>query len=124
MFVLENSATSPALLADFPGAGSASVIILAPSSAKLAPDFGVQVSADADRRAYDAVEKGAPIASLLKDNPEKPRLDEAYLEKEHLADTEVPDIESDKPSPPSPLVDAVLQRALQLQRGLLALKKI
>jgi hypothetical protein len=124
VFVLENSATSPALLAALPPTGAPGVLVLAPASEKLAADFAVRVSAERDRLAYQAVENGAPVLSLLRDSPEKPRLDEAYLEKEHLADTAAPDIESDKPSPPSPLVDSLLQRAVQLQRGLLALKRI
>lgn len=124
IFILENAETSPSLLASFPGNGTTGVVVVAPVSDKVAPDIAVQVPAAADRLAYDAVEKGAPIGSLLHDNPDKPRIDEAYLEKEHLADSEAPDIESDKPSPPSPLVDAVLQRAVQLHQGLLALKRL
>jgi hypothetical protein len=124
IFILENAETSPALLASFPGSGPTGVLVVAPVSDKVAPDFAVQVPAAVDRRAYDAVENGVPIGSLLHDNPDKPRIDEAYLEKEHLADSEAPDIESDKPSPPSPLVDAVLQRAVQLHEGLLALKRL
>ena len=100
------------------------VVVLAPASGKLSPDIAVRVDADTDRRAYDALEKGASLASLLSDNPDKPRIDEAYLEREHLSDGDAPDVASDKPSPPSPLVDSVLQRAVQLHRGLLALKRI
>jgi hypothetical protein len=124
IFILENSDTSPSLRASFPGNGTAGIVVVAPVSDELAPDIAVRVTPAMDRRAYDAVEKGALISSLLHDNPDKPRVDEAYLEKEHLADSEAPDIESDKPSPPSPLVDAVLQRAVQLDQGLLALKKL
>lgn len=124
VFVLENSATSPALVASIAGGGGGAVIVLAPVSEGLSPTVAVHVDPDTDRRAYDAVEKGAPVESLLADNPSKPRIDEAYLEKEHLSDSDAPDIESDKPSPPSPLVDALLQRAVQLDRGLVALKRI
>jgi hypothetical protein len=124
VFILENQGTSPALLAAFPGGAAAGVVVLAPASGKLSPDIAVRVDADTDRRAYDALEKGASLASLLSDNPDKPRIDEAYLEREHLSDGDAPDVASDKPSPPSPLVDSVLQRAVQLHRGLLALKRI
>ncbi|HXQ79663.1 MAG TPA: hypothetical protein VN775_00030 [Opitutaceae bacterium] len=123
IFVLENAATSPSLLASLPGNGPRGLIVLAPASAGLGPDIAVRVAADLDRRAYEALEKGAPVQSLLSDNPEKPRVDEAYLEKEHLSDGDAPDAATGKPSPPSPLVDAMLQRAVQLHRGLLALKK-
>jgi hypothetical protein len=124
IFILENSETSASLRASFPGNGPVGVVVVAPVSDKVSPDISVQVAAAVDRLAYDAVEKGTLIGSLLRDNPDKPRIDEAYLEKEHLADSEAPDIESDKPSPPSPLVDAVLQRAVQLHQGLLALKRL
>jgi hypothetical protein len=82
------------------------------------------VSPEDDRRAYDALEKGADVQSLLSDYPAKPRIDEAYLEKEHIADSDSPEIPTDKPLPARPLVDAMLQRAVQLHRGLLALKRI
>jgi hypothetical protein len=124
VFVLENAETSPALLALFAGAGPGGVIVLAPASEKLAPTVAVHVDPAADRKAYDAVEGGAALASLLADNPAKPRIDEAYLEKEHLSDSDAPDVETDKDSPPSPLVDAMVQRAVQLHRGLIALKRI
>ena len=124
VFVLENADTSPALLALFAGAGPGGVIVLAPASEKLAPTVAVHVDPAADRKAYDAVEAGAALASLLADNPAKPRIDEAYLEKEHLSDSDAPDVETDKDSPPSPLVDAMVQRAVQLHRGLIALKRI
>jgi hypothetical protein len=124
VFILENSETSATLLSLFSGNGLGGVIVLAPAAEKLSPTVGVHVDPDTDRRAYDAVEKGAALASLLADNPGKERIDEAYLEKEHIADSDAPDIETDKPSPPSPLVDSMLQRAIQLHRGLIALKRI
>lgn len=122
IFVLENSETSPSILASVPQ-GAPGLIVLAPESAKLSPDIAVRVAADLDRRAYEALEKGAPVESLLSDYPAKPRTDEEYLEKEHLSDSDVPEVATDRPSPPGPLVDAMLQRAVHLHRGLLALKK-
>jgi hypothetical protein len=123
VFVLENSETNPAILSSVPE-GVAGLLVLAPELAKLGPDIAVRVPPDADRRAYDALEKGAPVESLLSDYPEKSRVDEEYLEKEHLSDSDAPDAEAGKPSAPPPLVDAMLQRAVQLHRGLLALKRI
>ena len=123
VFVLENSETSPALLAVVPG-GLPGLVVLAPRAEKLVADIAVAVSADADRKAYEAADKGAPLESLIHDYPEKPRVDEAYLEKEHLSDSDALDSVADKPGPPMPLVDAVLQRAVQLHRGLLALKRL
>jgi len=124
VFILENSDTSAALVALFPGGAAGEVIVLAPASEKLSPTVAVHVDPATDRKAYDAVEKGTALASLLADNPAKPRIDEAYLDKEHLSDSDAPDIETDKESPPSPLVDAMVQRAVQLHRGLVALKRI
>ncbi len=124
IFILENSQTDPALLAVFPTRGPAGLIVLAPESARIGPQIAVKVAPEDDRKAYDALEKGAAIESLLSDYPDKPRVDEAYLEKEHIADSEAPDLPTDKPSPPRPMVDSMLQRAVQLHRGLLALKKI
>ena len=89
IFVLENAATSPTLLASLAGNSTPSL-----------------------------------VQSLLNDFPDKPRVDEAYLEKEHIADVDAPEVAADKASPAAPLVDAMLQRAVQLHRGLLALKRI
>ena len=123
VFVLENSATSAALVAAVP-AGSPGLVVLAPRPSKLAADVEVAVSAETDRKAYDAAERGAALDTLIHDYPDKPRLDEAYLEKEHLSDSGELDDVADRPGPPMPLVDAVLQRAVQLHRGLLALKRL
>ena len=124
VFILENAQTDPALLAVLPAKGPPGLVVLAPVSARIAPAIAVQVSPEDDRKAYNALEKGADVMTLLSDFPDKPRIDEAYLEKEHIADSDSPDIPTDKPLPPRPLVDAMLQRAVQLHRGLLALKKI
>jgi hypothetical protein len=124
VFVLENAQTDPALLAVLPAKGPPGLVVLAPASARIAPAIAVLVSPEDDRKAYDALEKGADIQSLISDYPDKPRIDEAYLEKEHIADSDTPEIPTDKPLPPRPLVDPMLQRAVQLHRGLLALRKI
>ena len=123
VFVLENSETVPSILAAVPQ-GTSGLVVLAPESAKLGPDVTVRVEAELDRRAYQALEKGAPVESLLKDYPAKPRIDEEYLQKEHLPDSGAPEAAGDKHSPPGPLIDAMLQRAVQLHRGLLALRRI
>lgn len=124
IFALENAATSPAILAWLHGNGPTGLIVLAPARDGLAPDIAVRTSDEADKSAYDALDKGSALESLLSDNPAKARVDEAYLEKEHLSDSEAPDVPPDNPAQPPPLVDAVLQRAVQLHRGLLALKRL
>jgi hypothetical protein len=124
VFIIENASTSPSLIAALAGGGPPGLVVLAPASATLNPDIAVPVAGEKDLRAYDALEKGAPVQSLLSDNPDKARIDEAYLDKEHIPDGEAPDAAAGKPSPPGPLVDAMLQRAVQLYRGLIALKRI
>jgi hypothetical protein len=124
IFVLENSATSPALLAAAGSGGPPGLLVVAPAGEGLSPDVAVRLAKETDSQAYQTLERGTPVASLLSDNPEKPRVDEAYLEKEHLSDGDVPDAATERPSPPGPLVDRVLQRCVQLHRGLLALKKL
>jgi hypothetical protein len=123
VFVLENAATDPALLEAVPGGGQPGLIILAPVGAKIGPDIAVRVGPREDRKAYDALDKGADVTSLLSDYPDKPRIDEAYLEKEHIPDSEAPEVPTEK-LPPRPLTDPMLQRAVQLHRGLLALKRV
>ena len=124
VFVIENSGTATALKAALSGNATTGLILLAPESAKLDVDVAVPVAAAVDRRAYEALENGASLESLLSDNPDKPRIDEAYLEREHISDSESPEVPSDKTLPPRPLVDLLLQRAVQLHRGLLALKRL
>jgi hypothetical protein len=123
VFVLENAETDPALLAALSGGQQPGILVIAPISKSVSPDIAIHVTGTEDHRAYEALE-GADIKSLLSDYPDKPRVDEAYLEKEHIADSEAPESVSDKPDPPKPLVDAVLQRAVQLHRGLIVLRKI
>lgn len=122
VFVLENAQTDPALLAALPGNGQPGLVVLAPVTDNVAPDIAVHVTPEQDRRAYQALEKGADVGTLLRDFPDKPRIDEAYLEKEHISDSDAPDTPEDKT--PLPLTDPLLQRAVQLHRGLLALKRI
>ena len=124
IFVLENAATALPLKRVLRGNRSGGIIVLAPADADLTPDITVTVAPDDDRSAYEAVEKGAPVETLLQDYPDKPRIDEAYLEKEHIPDSDAPDLPDEKDLPARPKVDRLLQRAVQLHRGLLALKRI
>ena len=123
IFVIENGATGASLRAALTGNGPVGLILLGPESAKVSPDITVSVSPADDRRGYDALEKGATLESLLTDYPDKPRIDEAYLEKEHISDSEAPEVPTDKAKANTP-VDLLLQKAVQLHRGLLALKRL
>ena len=77
--------------------------------------------------AYETVKDAAGTLPLLTPMSEvagrlSVQIGAAYLEKEHIADSEAPDVPADKGGPP--LTDKVLQRAVQLHRGLLALKRV
>jgi len=129
VFLLANSATSPALLSRFSAADSiVGLVILGPASPDLATDVSLAVSAADDRRAYEALERGVSVDALLNDAPDKVRNDEARLEKDHLSDADADEPPADPgraaDRKPRPLIDAVLQRSVQLDRGLLALKRL
>ena len=136
VFVLVNGGTAPAVLefletADpMPG-----LLTLGAASSKFVPDVALRVSAATERAAYDALEHGTPVATLLTDNPAKPRHDEAEIAQEHAAPSAGSDDDETGPegsvsaspalpAPPPPLIDTTLQRAVHLHRALLALKKI
>jgi hypothetical protein len=133
VFLLANAATSPALLAplDSPDA-VAGLVILGSAAPRFSPDIALKVTPERERRAYEALEKGTPVDSLIVEVLKKPRVDEEKLTREHLSDSAVADDDSDSDEPAAPqpgeahpqLIDPVLQRAVQLDRALLALKRL
>jgi hypothetical protein len=124
VFVLANAETGAPLLemlgAHERGKGIAVVGI---ARGAFRPDIAVKGSAENERRAYDALEQGAAIGTLLSDNPDKVRNDEASLSKDRLAaaSAEAADGAARKAPPP---IDVTLQRAMHLHRALVALKKL
>jgi len=133
MFILVGPDT-PAAVADIVGHSSALTLGIAGSQP--APKVTVQVDAATDRRAYDALETGTPVAALISGKIEKERYDEASLVQDFKSGNvdasppPAPDPTAAKPAdakaaatPPAPLVDRVLQRAVHLHRALLALRK-
>jgi len=133
VFVLANAQTSAALLSVVaPRGPGASVVVLGVPSPAFTPDIALKVSAETERSAYDALEHGATVDSLLAENLDKPRNDEAKLAKDRKGESSAVEEEPSadladlvaKPKLPPPLIDAVFQRAVQLHRALLALKKI
>jgi hypothetical protein len=127
VFLLANPDTSAAILLPFQGRGLPGLVTIGPKADGFAVDIAVLVKPAVERSAYDAYEKGSSVMTLTTDFPNKPRIDEEKLAKEHIRDTEAPDepVEDPKnPTPPPPLIDAVLQRAVHLDQGLLALKKL
>jgi hypothetical protein len=136
VFLLANRDTSPALLAPLNSADAVTgLVIVGASAAGFTPDLALPVSSADERRAYDAMEQGASVESLITDHVLKSRNDEATLAKARLSDTGADDSEAPATpaaatdaaaaaaSPPR-VIDPVLQRAVQLHRSLLALKRL
>lgn len=130
IILLANTDTDLALLAPFSARHpTAGVIVIGTAAPGFAPDLALKFAREDERRAYDALESGTDLAILLNDSPEKPRNDEARLARDHSPDLASAEEESaaENPArsgPRPPLVDAALQRAVQLHRALLALKKL
>jgi len=132
VFVLLNADTASAVLAYFSShEPTAGLVTLGAASSRFEADLTLKVSATDDRSAYDALEHGASLESLLTDHPGKPRHDEASIAQERAAvptdeDTvgsdsvESPEATTDKATPPP--IDRVLMRAVHLHRTLLALR--
>jgi hypothetical protein len=130
VFLLANAATSRHLLEplDSPDAVNG-LLIIGPSFPGFVPDLELAVPAAQDRKAYDALEKGAPIASLLTEEVRKNRVDEEKLDREHLPDSAAAEDDAEPAAPPAPAapappIDVVLRRAVQVHRSLLAMRRI
>ena len=122
VFVLANADTAPALLGALaPGDPLPGVIVIGVAARGFNPSLAVQSTAENERRAYDAFENGASLPSLLVENPDKVRNDEASLAKDRLAEVAADPVGEKEKRPP---IDAALQRAVQLHRALRALRKI
>ncbi|HVU36652.1 MAG TPA: hypothetical protein VHE61_24640 [Opitutaceae bacterium] len=126
VFALVNEGTAPAVLAGLGHRNSVpGLLIIGVAGQPFAPDITVEQSPDDERRAYRALETGTSIAALTTDHPNKQRNDEASLARDREADAGADgEDDSDQPpavKPPSPPIDAALQMALDLHRGLSAL---
>jgi hypothetical protein len=136
VLVLMNSETSSALLALFrEDRLPAGVVTLGNASPGIALDVPMEVTLAADRAAYDAFEHGANLEELVNPRIDKIRHDEAAMARERAAGAaseaddsgSAPDPEEKAaPASTAPVlpVDRVLQRAVQLQHALQALRKI
>ncbi len=127
VFLLANPETSAAVLLPFQSHTIPGLITVGRRKSGFAVDITVRTKAETERTAYDALEHGATVAALTTDFPGKPRIDEEKLTREHLQDVQAPDEPEEDPkhpTPPPPLIDAVLQRAVHLDEGLIALKKL
>jgi hypothetical protein len=136
VFILVNGGTAPELAAVLaanrllPG-----VLIVGLPAPGLTPDIVAATTAAADERAYAAKEHGTSLRDLLTENADKPRADEAAIMRDRsnppddadengpADDTEGPVAPTDGEKP-APVIDTVLQKAVQLHRALLALKRL
>jgi hypothetical protein len=122
IFVLANTETAtPVLRALAERNARAYVLTVGVAARDFAPDVAVQSTSEMERRAYDALAAGAEPASLLTENADKARNDEASLSRDHSTE---PDTEVAKDRPPPPPLDAALQRAVHLHRALVALRRL
>lgn len=143
--ILINATTAPAIVAALEDDALSSVITLAPRSPKVVADIQIAITAEEERRALEALSNDTPLEKLITYSREKRRYDEAKLVHDHIngitpSDDELPlDAEDDSVTPESPTKkkpsdtakkseqpphDLVLERAVQLHRSLLALKKL
>jgi hypothetical protein len=147
LFVLIGPATPPDALAAL-RERVPSLITLGLAAPGQVPDITLAVAPEADRRAYEAFDSGASIDSLLGEKIARTRFDEAALAHERTGGTAAearpgstgaapadapppgvtpPATPTANPPPattPAEPKDAVLQRAVQLHRALLALGKL
>ncbi|MDO8544929.1 MAG: hypothetical protein Q7S40_31180 [Opitutaceae bacterium] len=126
VFVLANAETGGELRRMLAGLRrSPGVLVVGRPGRNFEPDVAVQTAAADERRAYDALASGTAVGSLMTDNPEKVRNDEASLSRDRLADASA-DAATDeiRGKTERPPVDAVLQRAVHLHRALVALRKL
>jgi hypothetical protein len=122
LLVLANRDTAGGLRAVLRGfrRGSGLAVIGLPGP-DFEPDLAVRSTVADERAAYTAVENGTPLATVLTDQPNKVRQDEARLVRPLAAEAET---ESGGEAPRAIPVDAPLQRALHLHRALRALRRL
>lgn len=128
LFVLVGPAT-PAPALDALRQRAPALITLGLPAPGLTPDIVLAVKPEDDRRAYEALDSGASIASLIEEKHATQRFDEASLLHERAqgpgaANTAAADAPAAAAAQPAEPQDVVLQRAVQLHRTLLALGKL
>lgn len=128
LLILANAETAAPLLAALDAnQDETGVITLGSPDSNFAPDFVLTPTKEEERTAYEALEKGTPIAKLVTPDIMKRRTDEAFIvaNRNGPISDESDDRHDEKPgNAPAPVSDVVLQRAVQLHRALLALKKL
>lgn len=126
LYVLVSPAT-PVPVVGAIAANSARLITLGVKGARPEPQVAVLQTATDDRRAYDALATGTPVADLISGKIQKERFDEASLVQEFkngVTDPKPPESGPAKAAEtPARLTDRVLQRAVHLHHAFQALKR-
>ncbi len=121
IFVLANQATDKLLHQSILGIpGSISIGI--PGST-FTPDIALDISADEEKRAYDALTLTEDLDTLLYPPTHKERFDEAAMfEAEETVSPAEPSLTETDGQVPTPLIDHAILRAVQIHRGWLVLR--
>ena len=83
------------------------LVTLGSAGPGLAPDVALAVKPEVDRRAYDALDAGTPLETLISEKHSEPRFNEAALAREHEnSDTDEADGEADSGSQDDSAPDA------------------
>jgi len=133
VYLLLSANTDARLRAELvPGKLPAGIISLAAADPGIAADIRVSVSTTQDREAYAALAAGKPASELIDVEVDKPRNDEAAIVRRRQNGTDEtaipantrPGARGGDSRSADPLVDAVLERAVQIQAGLTALGRV
>ena len=133
LFVLVGTGTALNLRDAIP-ANTPGVLVLTAKGSGIATAMTIAVDTVTDRAAAEALAAGRPPRELFEEQLDKPRYDEERLAKDHangqheshVSEPRGKKDSSDKPSEPAApaLHDLILQRAVFIHRGLLALGRI
>jgi hypothetical protein len=131
VIVLLNKDTDPNVVRIVTETDWPALLTLAPEGVPFPSDIQVDASAEADRKACAAIDRGDSLDGLISARIAKDRLDEAKLAKSHEINGRVAprEIEEPKKQAPDPAgegssraADLVLARAVQIHRAMLALR--
>ena len=137
VFLLLNSETAPALRELLIGRDTRRPHVISIGRITVGnekPDISIPTTPEEERRAYEAFERAPSVQSLLVENADKPRVDEASIMKARTeAEEEELDVnpldritptDTKPPATPPPPIDRALQRAVHLHQALRALKRL
>lgn len=126
-FVLVNGATDPHILAGLRDrSATPGLLVIGIAGQSFPTDIAVTQSSDDEKRAFEALEAGTDIVTLITDNPAKQRNDEASLSRDRpngASDAGDDALEPKARAEKTPPLDAALQRAVHLHRALKVVRK-